>query len=196
MEVSPSSGCVPALHPQWLGSAGLCCCPSCCWLEGEELGQDCSVHAARPYTACTSNPTEGDRLGICSCKAVGWEGGFWLEWVLEFGHLISGVVVLQSAVLWVWHWALLSQGHRRLMVLLTVLLMPDDGTDDAKGNCQDFASCFPRNGAINEEGCTYCKLRLSCWYGSFLHKGHCMPPVPVNIPCFTKLPQITQSWYK
>lgn len=28
----------------------------------------------------------------------------------------------------------------------------------------------------------------SCWYGSFLHKGHCMPHVPVNIPCSTKLP--------
>lgn len=87
----------------------------------------------------------------------GWEEGFWPEWVLEFGQLGSGVVLLQSAVLSIWHWALLSQGHRRLMVLLTVLLMPDD----AKRNCQDFASCFPRNGAINdEECCTYCKFRL------------------------------------
>lgn len=30
-----------------------------------------------------------------------------------------------------------------------------------RGNCQDFASCLPRNGAINDEECsTYCKFRL------------------------------------
>lgn len=115
-----------------------------------------SVHPACQYSA-NQVPPRGTGKGIYSCKAAGWEGEFWPEWVLEFGHLSSGVVLLWSAVLWIWHWAPFSQGHRRLMVLLTVLLMPDD----AKGNCQDFASCFLRNGAINdEECCSYCKFRL------------------------------------
>lgn len=113
-------GCVPTLHPHRLESAGLCYCPSCCWLDegGVGAGLQC-LHSISIH--CKSSPTTGDRLGIHSCKAAGWEGGFWPEWVLEFGHLSSGVVLLQSAVLWTWHWALLSQGHRRLMVLLTVI---------------------------------------------------------------------------
>lgn len=109
-----------------------------------------------------------------------------------FLNLSTSVVVWlrfrQLRSVWIWLWAPLSQGCRRLTALLTILLLPDDGTDDVKGKCQDFASCFPRNGAMDdEECCIYFKFRLSCCSGSFLHKAQCMPSLPVSIPCSTKL---------
>lgn len=65
-------------------------------------------------------------------------------------------------------------------MVLTLFLLPSDGTDNAKGKCQDCASCFPRNRAIDdEECCTYSKFRLSCCSGSFSHKAHCLPSLPV-----------------
>lgn len=151
MKVAQASGCAPTLLPGGWRVLGCATAPAAAPAtrrvgSGLQHPHSTSIH-------CKSSPTKGARVGIYSHKAASWEQGFW------FGHLSSAVVVLQSAVLWVWHWALLSQGHRRLMVLL--LLMPDDCPDDVKGNCQDFASYFPRHGVINdEECCTYCKFRL------------------------------------
>lgn len=75
-----------------------------------------------------------DSLGIYSSKAAG-AGFYWGK-----GRFSQG-------------FAPLIQGHKRLTVLLTVFLLPDGSTGDAKGECQDFECHFPRNRAIDDEEC-------------------------------------------
>lgn len=168
--------CVPTLHPQQLASTVLCC-----WSQplprGREkvaAGLQCP-HSMSISSSRTNVGSPGIQQQSSSCRLLQWEGGFSQGWVPEFGQPLVWLSFRQMCSVWIW----LCQGHRRFILLLT-LLLPHDGTDDAKGKCQDVASHFHRNGAIDdEECCIYSKFGLSCCSGSFLHKAHCIPSFPV-----------------
>lgn len=93
---------VPSLHPQRLASAWLCHWPQPLPIARKNVvaGLQCLRSTS---ILCKSRPTNVDSLGIYSSKAAG--AGFYSRekrfsqgWVLEFGHLSSGVAALQAAV--------------------------------------------------------------------------------------------------
>lgn len=150
-----------------------------------------------------AGPTDVDNTNVYSSKAV---AGFGLRRQELFRGMSFCIRTLSAPVwmrfrrlcsAWIWLWLPLSKDHRRLAAPLTLLLLPDDGTDDAEENVRTLIGTFP----VTEQsviGNSIFILNSDCLAtqaASLTRLISCLPSLQVRTPCCTQLFYATQTWY-
>lgn len=152
MEVAQASVVSPLCTLSGWWALGCAAGPRHCPSEGKKQRQDGNSHMGDQYTASRVPQMWAAWISTATssrCWLLGWgRGGFHRDVFMNLGtSVLVWLCFPQLCSPLIWLSAPSNQGHRRSVALL----MPSDGTDDTVGKCQEFASHFPRNGAIDDE---------------------------------------------